>query len=559
MAELKAIGKFGITQNNNDTSSSTAAISTSTTVATTDTATIVMKDNNTLIDNICIQIESLLAIIRSSSNTTTTTTSNTDSLLNFDHNNLTALINVVLPLLQSDELLQIYARTSGMLEALLQLTVALCSVYTRTTSTANTTISSTLLACLQLIAHTIYNQRSAVLLLLEHKLLPALKPIQLAAQSANLPLTHAISHIYYNACLNNIASKVRTIILNDKEIIQNSIELVNSISYRINSENTAITTIEFNILILNTKILHFIVFNEEKERNNSILVQLSNIVVLKFISSLTCALHMALYYTKQSSTTTATTATATSSVTTATTTAVLLSPSEYLELVIEVAVGSSQYEALRGLFAQKLPVSENPVNRSSYSASLCHILLNTLDTYSYLSINIIAILMNICLENTNIIKKEILSHQKGLDLATAQLKYTPKQRQDEDPMLLVRKAGLLARLVSEKPVQDYLFKVDNYKLLCQRILLTPVEGEGDAQLNKCLYDECTHYIRILASLTLPSAASAAEPYIRIGSECGVPGALLQVFPMPRRDGGEVTPTSVTLMPAELPPALLIGK
>ena len=556
MAELKAIGKFGITQNNNDTSSSsTATISTSTTVATTDTASIVMKDNNTLINNICIQIKSLLAIIRSISNTTTATTSNTDSLLNFDHNNLTALINVVLPLLQGDELLQIYARTSGMLEALLQLTVALCSMHTSTTSTANTTISSTLLACLQLIANTIHNQRSAILLLLEHKLLPALKPIQLAAQSANLPLTHAISHIYYNACLNNIASKVRTIILNDKEIIQNSIEIINSISYRINSENTAITTIEFNTLILNTKILHFIVFNEEKERNNSILVQLSNMVLLKFISSLTCALHMALYYTKQSSTTTA----ASTSVTTATTTAVLLSPSEYLELVIEVAVGSSQYESLRGLFAQKLPVSENPVNRSSYSASLCHILLNTLDTYSYLSINIIAILMNICLENTNIIKKEILSHQKGLDLATAQLKYTPKQRQDEDPMLLVRKAGLLARLVSEKPVQDYLFKVDNYKLLCQRILLTPVEGEGDAQLNKCLYDECTHYIRILASLTLPSAASAAEPYIRIGSECGVPGALLQVFPMPRRDGGEVTPTSVTLMPAELPPALLIGK
>ena len=555
MAELKAIGKFGITQHNNDTSSCTAAISTSTTVATTDTATIVMKDNNTLIDNIFIQIKSLQSNIRSSSSTTTA--SSTDSLLNFDHNNLTALINAVLPLLLSDELLQIYARTSGMLEALLQLTVALCSVYTSTTSTANTTISSTLLSCLQLIAHIIHNQRSAILLLLEYKLLPALKPIQLAAQSANLPLIHAISHIYYNSCLNNIASKVRTIILNDKEIIQNSIELVNSISYRINSENTAITTIEFNILILNTKLLHFIVFNEEKERNNSILVQLSNMVLLKFISCLTCALHMALYYTKQSST--ATTATATSSVTTATTTAVLLSPSEYLELVIEVAVGSSQYEALRGLFAQKLPVSENPVNRSSYSASLCRILLNTLDTYSYLSINIIAILMNICLENTNIIKKEILSHQKGLDLATAQLKYTPKQRQDEDPMLLVRKAGLLARLVSEKPVQDYLFKVDNYKLLCQRILLTTADGEGDAQLNKCLYDECTHYIRILASLILPSAASAAEPYIRIGSECGVPGALLQVFPTPRRDGGEVTPTSVTLMPAELPPALLIGK
>jgi hypothetical protein len=45
----------------------------------------------------------------------------------------------------------------------------------------------------------------------------------------------------------------------------------------------------------------------------------------------------------------------------------------------------------------------------------------------------------------------------------------------------------------------------------------------------------------------------------IGMEEGILSSILSVFPTPREDCGEITAASVTLMPKDLAPALLLGK
>lgn len=120
--------------------------------------------------------------------------------------------------------------------------------------------------------------------------------------------------------------------------------------------------------------------------------------------------------------------------------------------------------------------------------------------------------------------------------------------------IFARKAGLLSRLVSLPEVQQKLLEPALYRSLVRRIANHTRDAGAVVSREKWMDEEHLHCIRILAALPAPTAELKA-----IAVQENIFRALLSLFPQPREECGEITPSSVTLMPlhaATLSPQLV---
>lgn len=213
-------------------------------------------------------------------------------------------------------------------------------------------------------------------------------------------------------------------------------------------------------------------------------------------------------------------------------------------LVIEALVGLSQMETIRDGFL--LPVV------SSYAASLspkssieCLLFCLLKSSDEVLISNGVAVLMNISLDSQRLdILQEILKGG-GLQVALSGLSMNSPASSSvsqSQTALISRKAGLLSRLVN----------IDEVKTL----LVDPSMFQSLANAIHCIDKEdpsFPHYIRALASI------SNLPPHCyRIADSVGLISDLVNVFPMPRSELGEITAQSVILHPEKKVSAVLLG-
>jgi hypothetical protein len=431
--------------------------------------------------------------------------------------------------------MRVYTRTSGLLAAAVEMCKSLCAVRDRGGAADSAELTALLADCFRFAAAAVADQRASKLLLLDAKLISTAKSVLQGCLLSDLNLSEAVLKLLHVCCEDDVAVKARAAVVVDKQIMGLAAGVLGNVSFKVSSTNSPLTAHERSALELSVRILKIAAFAES---SSSALVTLDGAAAASVVCGIACAMHMLAHAPVPAKTSKPMPASGASN-------------TELLELLIELSLGVSQIESMRPLFAQETPIAENKLNGSKFSACLCKVVISTISTFPLYSVNATAALMNACLEPSNAVRGAIIA-AGGLPLATSQLPLTDAQRAQQDGVDLVRKAGLLARLAGDAAVQKTLQRAENYRMLCRRISL-PTRNSPE-EVEKWRIDERAHYIRILANLTAPTAECMA-----IGMEEGILSALLSVFPTPREDCGEITATSVTLMPKDLAPALLLGK
>jgi hypothetical protein len=244
---------------------------------------------------------------------------------------------------------------------------------------------------------------------------------------------------------------------------------------------------------------------------------------------------------------------------------------QMLERCMEVLLLVSQRENMRAAFACALPL-DGPAAVASHDRSSHHhrstvsTLLRVQKALPHQLVNVLSVLMNasvVSVAGSNqqtqghrlTVIDEIYAHG-GLDIALAKYEgqedlYSVQER--------VRRAGLLSRLVSLSSVQQRLLTISHYRSLCHHLhtLLFPSNIGVEEGVDKWLQEEKAIYVRILASLPLASHPDLAR-LLAAGREEHILTSLISIFPQPRTECQEITPTSVTLMPNAPVVAVLLG-
>ena len=431
-----------------------------------------------------------------------------------------------------DPTLAIYVRTSGTVEVLVESVKAQIIRYGSLTDAAEKSrVSTSLRACLIVLAKLVDGQRASKILLVDGKALSPVKSLLASTLLDDLSLSEAALELIYCACKDDISVKARAAVLSDKPLFTSIGALLGNISFQSSSNGTALNETERSVLTLCAEIVKLSAFAEP---GRTTLASLEAAVG----ASLVCGVASALYTANTNGFPSAPPAMQQQKV-------------QLLDLLIDVSLGMSQVESLREYFALEVPMAENKLNKSKYSSSLCGSLLATMKEHDALSTNGVAALMNACLEATGGVRRAVVQNG-GLEVAMTDLTLSDAERSKRDGITLVRKAGLLARLAGEEAALVVLTKPDTYRWLCRRIVV-PTVRPADPAVEKCQAEERAHFVRVLANITQPSAACLA-----VGMQEGILPALLAVLPTPRLDCGEVTATSVTLVPHDLAPALMLG-
>lgn len=437
--------------------------------------------------------------------------------------------------LESDESLRIYARTCGATEAL----VGAVKLLSATPSGQSS--STPLVSCLHLLASAVDGQRTSKLLLIDLKAISALKTLLQEVLMSDLNIAEAALCVLHVACKDDISMKCRAAVLSDKALFHQLATLMGNICFQASSSGAVLSVNELIVLKSSADIVKIAAFSDQRSATLGTLDAVAG-------ASLVCGLASALY--------TVNTSEVALLPPYKTTTAQKL---DLLELFVEASLGLSQIEPLREHFSLEVPMAENKLNLSKYSSSLCGSLIASMKSHELLSTNGMAALMNACLEPRNVVRQAILAGG-GLKIAMSDLSLTDAQRAAKEGVTLSRKAGLLARLAADESTHATLMEAEHYRMICRRIsIATPTAASSTPAVPttsspvQWLLDERSHFIRVLANLTKPTAACMA-----IGTQEGVLAGLLAVFPTPREDCGEITASSVTLMPVDLAPAMLLG-
>jgi tetratricopeptide (TPR) repeat protein len=283
--------------------------------------------------------------------------------------------------------------------------------------------------------------------------------------------------------------------------------------------------------------------------------------------------------------------------------------SQWAESTMSILLGLSQVEALRKHAAMTLP----PLSPStSDSDTLVTLLVRAVATAAAGSFadhtsNVLAILLNVTIatatavtgagetndDASSAVRKSMVD--AGVMTAALQSLTLPfpssaesgrayREDDEADVLLRCRFAGLLSRLAVLPSVMLQFIAPSsgasgayvNYTALCRRFAYlvrrtsstttttaaAAAGAAGNERIEKWLREELQHLLRSLAALPTSVAGGGIDraALCRIVKEQGVIEALLQLFPEPKRDGGEFTPFSVTLLPSttELPSPVLLG-
>jgi hypothetical protein len=217
-------------------------------------------------------------------------------------------------------------------------------------------------------------------------------------------------------------------------------------------------------------------------------------------------------------------------------------PDTIIEAAIELLVGCSQLKGLRQSFLQTPPGITNMTVAGVVASSL------RLDAPGIS--NALALLINITFETPEVVREEIIA-VGALKALLPALNASEDERDGWESGAELRSLNLLSRLAGSDRAQKLLFKTDSYRALCRRLAAAAFKVEAGSETHAL--DVCANLVKILACLS----GAPAECRV-VAKEQTLVKSLLMLFPIPREELGEITPSSVTLIPKVLVPSTLIG-
>jgi hypothetical protein len=223
-----------------------------------------------------------------------------------------------------------------------------------------------------------------------------------------------------------------------------------------------------------------------------------------------------------------------------------------INALLECLLVLSQLVPLRLSYSYPLVTTSKDNNNSSTIKTI----LTTISKYNNVSDEIcsmcLATLMNITVQDSNISDNDMriirfnIFNEKGFDICMSIIQ---RDNRDIECSVISRAIGLLTRLTTVPDVQNELRKCDIYESLCKRFQASASSNSSTSWIT----EERSHLVRLIASIENPSAEcrNAALKYDFVPS-------LLSLFPMPRQELGQITPTSVVLPPFVSASPILLG-
>eukprot|EP00981_Chlorochromonas_danica_P002153 scaffold428_cov168-Ochromonas_danica.AAC.18 len=449
------------------------------------------------------------------------------------------------------DMIATYSRQSGLLEILLQDVKKLLS--SADSSSIYSQQSTVLLANLiELSARLVNGQHSAKLLLLQSKIFSQeLKKILNNAVNVNTSLISAIFNLII-ALVNDDHScaKARAMVCNDSllwEIVANYLgNSSHNLLKRLNAANAAGSSSSSSLLkeeeeqqqLLDVlrKGLELIAFGTNDPQAQEVF-QASSSLSIALVCSIGSVLHVIVTVSQSLFGT-----------------AGREKAERDVEQCMTILLRLSQKEGMRPAFAFPLPL--NLERKVTTIGSL----LTLIKWLPHQTVNVIAILMNASVlpkgsqgEGLAVIQE--IYQQDGLTLSLPAIDSITvlKDITIFDLQELVRKVGLLARLVILSEVQEKLLSEQCYRSLCRSISVMAAYIAPSDEYNKWKQEGVSTYIRILATLRVIDPSVMA-----IGRTEGLLASIMSVFPQPRMECNEITPTSVILLPKEAFVPVLLG-
>jgi hypothetical protein len=233
---------------------------------------------------------------------------------------------------------------------------------------------------------------------------------------------------------------------------------------------------------------------------------------------------------------------------------------------LEALLGCSQHPELRRVFGDSMR-SINFGNNAPTCPTPLHavaLLSSTSHTHGRYVDVCLGILMNICLvdgaanEGDGVDMRDKVFESGCFDSVISTVTATEEVRASLEPIVLVRSAGLLARLSTCAGATTILSSPNIYGRLCTILennlkVYDQKKAINGADDSKWLLDERSHLIRVIASVSkLPSEC------LVVAEKRDMVKTLLRIFPEPRKELNEITPSSVILPPPEPASTLVLG-
>lgn len=399
---------------------------------------------------------------------------------------------------------------------------------------------------LDLLAVLLDEQRSSKVMFVDSKLYALLKAMLVDLSAPQLPLIAAVVHVLHVLTYDDHGCvKAKQMVLSDAQAVAGISTVLGNLSHNLLLSFTAISAdARAQYLLCLDRALHVMKLLSCDAMSKDMLLALPAAQAAAMVCSLGSVLHTVLNILDSQRKSKK---------------AHLLEEKveDMVEQCMAALLGLTQKENMRSAFAFSLPFDGDGKAISAVSA-----LIQISKLLPHQLVNVIGVLMNASIagqEQGNeaerlAVVREIFQ-QDGLSIALA-----TSSGQVEDVYSLqqrVRRAGLLSRLVLLPEVQESLLNVTHYRTLCKNLHTLTSSAPADGESEKWKQEEKAVYVRILASLPL-AAHSNLSALLSVGHDEHMLTSLMRIFPTPRMECHEITPTSVTLMPVEPIVTVLLG-
>lgn len=490
----------------------------------------------------------------------------------------------------SKTLLQVYIRKNCLMEVVIYLKYAVEQLK-NCGSEDKDVIATAVGAAINFVAAAIESQRASKMLALEAKLISTVKP--LLRELSHLPLIQAVVYFIRNCCKDDVCQKTRAAIFADKQVVIELGSVIGNLSFcrlfQGKKENSEALENKEKIQVVTTilqsaHIVKEITFADQNTVAKDALSPES--------SSVVCALATALHVLEGKE------GLELESICKNLKTKGIASLAEEREGLVETLLGLSQHVPMRDAFALPLPFEDEdetggigdgseatkkkennepriPLTTAGVLVKRVLAIQTVAQMLSYGRLgenarvtcsNCLATLMNACIQGASgagagatpaYSVAEAVVAAGGQDICVPDLSLSDADRSTKDGNVLLRKAGLLSRIIGLETVQKKLLEAAHYRGLCRRVMPPkPISKTSSGEVEKWQVDEHSHYVRVLAAI--PAAAQKTDALKSIALQEQLVVSLLHIFPVPRMDLGEVTAETVTRMPNNPVPALILG-
>lgn len=481
-----------------------------------------------------------------------------------------------------NEMLKTYMRTSGLLAKV----VAVVREYGIKNSTTDTSDSESAVstvdfedkqslpvavtAFLNLIADSIEGERSAKLLLLENKSLSTIRDL---LGRVDVPeLVVATVRVLLACCHDHTCVKTRAFVFSDAKTIGLLAVAIGEITARMGKRLDGKTAIDGpslqTFLKVASDLVKTISFSTEgKESMTTSAAEAATLVCAMSSALYECMMfgvrnEMAAFFDAGVDGKTPDFDTFMGSLQGAENSASLAIASETSLMIVEALLGCSMIEPYRQYFAFQIPRPSmldldvtTETKKEEAQISCAAVLLMAVRSFPECAPSGLAVLMNASLVSDESVRKAV-AEADGLNETLQGLdEYQPTGKKGSgDKLLASRRLGLLSRIAPLSDVQKVLYSKQQYRSILRAIKHTcaswTLSSEEDVEYKA---EALSHLIRTLGAVNNPSAEC-----LKMAKEEGLVESLLAIFPVPKKELGEITPQSVTLTPQQIAPALLLG-